>query len=129
MKLKPKADEERERERGRPFFRGNIESKINHPGSKRWRSWFTSNRSSSRGKKWALSINYCPARYVLGPRTICIRLDCDSMTRDRFFLGTMRALYALSIRGIRHENYHPSVMNLIVFLYGSISFNFMFIKQ
>lgn len=50
------------RERDRPFFRGNIESKINHPGSKRWRSWFTSNRSSSRGKKWASSINYCASR-------------------------------------------------------------------
>lgn len=61
-----KADGEtkrRERERGHRFFRGNIESKINHPGSRRWRT------AVSRGlrrieaaveKKWALSINYCP---------------------------------------------------------------------
>lgn len=37
------------------------------------------------------------------------------MTRDRFFLGTMCALYALSIRGIRYENYYPSIMNLLSF--------------
>lgn len=52
-----------------------------------------------------------PLRYD----TTRIQLDCDSMTRDRFFLGTMCALYALSIRGIRYENYYPSIMNLLSF--------------
>lgn len=31
-------EKERERRGGHSFSRGNIESKINHPGSKRWRT-------------------------------------------------------------------------------------------
>lgn len=113
----------RERERGHRFFRGNIESKINHAGSKRWRAVALRRIEAAVEKKWALSINYCPIQSS-GARPASIRSNRYHSHSARLRFYDSRSIFSRNnVRVVRFiyprnplwENYYPLDYEFIVF--------------